>query len=248
MSSHKTQLNQMENKMNLSDSLSSLLEKALQPTRYGIKEIIDLKIGNWHALVLLDRKDQISGISTEGINAKDLSGHTPLETAYRLNRTELIEKLESLGALGDKEVINDKGSGQKTTNYEYTHLPAVHGKYKTLEKRYLEGENLNSRDDNGNTPLHLIAEHGHEKAAKFLSENHFRLGMAVYPKNNYGKTPRNLALSAGHQEIASHLITWEIESYIIKGRIRRDLDSGLLERLAKERKPGGVRVYDVSGC
>lgn len=233
--------------MNLSDSLSSLLEKALQPTRYGIKEIIDLKIGNWHALVLLDRKDQISEISTEGINAKDLSGHTPLETAYRLNRTELIEKLESLGALGDKEVINNKGSGQPTTNYEYTHLPAVHGKYKTLEKRYLEGENLNSRDDNGNTPLHLIAEHGHVKAAKFLSESHFRLGISIYPKNNFGQTPRNLSLSAGHQEIASQLLIWEIANYIMKGRIRRDLDSGFVGRLAKQRKPGSTRTYDVSG-
>ncbi len=233
--------------MNLSNSLLNLLEKSLQPTRYDVKDLIDLKISNWHALVLLDNQDQISEISKDEINAKDLSGHTPLEAAYRLNRTGLIEKLESLGALGDKEIIKDKGSGQPTKNYGYTHLPAVHGKYKTLEKRYLEGESLNSRDDNGNTPLHLIAEHGHIKAAKFLSENHFRMGIFIYPKNNFGQTPRNLSLSAGHQEIASQLLIWEIENYIMKGRIRRDLDSGFVERSAKQRKPGGTRIYDVSG-
>lgn len=100
--------------MNLSNSLSNLLEKSLQPTRYDVKDLIDLKISNWHALVLLDNQDQMSEISKDEINAKDLSGHTPLEAAYRLNRTGLIEKLESLGALGDKEIIKDKGSGQPT--------------------------------------------------------------------------------------------------------------------------------------
>lgn len=86
--------------MNLSNSLLNLLEKSLQPTRYDVKDLIDLKISNWHAIVLLDNQDQISEISKDAINAKDLSGHTPLEAAYRLNRTGLIEKLESLGALG----------------------------------------------------------------------------------------------------------------------------------------------------
>lgn len=197
--------------------------------------MLDHNIGDWHALVLLDKADHIGFLSAENLNDKNYSEHTPLDIAYKLNRTKLIDELEVLGALGDKSLLENRGVGSFIENNKYVHLPGKQGKLKTLEKRYMEGGCLNSRDEHGNTPLHLIAANGHFKAAKYFSEGHFRFGIDLDAKNNEGNTARNLAVLAGHQDIADQLLIWEIENYITCTRVRHKIIAGLPEMLPRRK-------------
>jgi len=193
-------------------------------------------MGNWHASVLLDIPDHLSELAIETLNDRDFGHHTALEVAYRLNRPILIDRLKALGAQGDAGIANDRGVGCLIGNEKYVHLPAKQGKIKTLEKRYLEGACLNSRDLQGNTPIHWIAANGHLKAAKNFTEKHFRLSVDLDAKNHDGNTPRNLAVLAGHEEIANQFLIWEIEDYITGARIRHKISAGLKDILPLQKQ------------
>ncbi|MND70430.1 hypothetical protein D3C80_619340 [compost metagenome] len=58
-------------------------------------------------------------------------------------------------------------------------------------------------------------------------------GVDIDAKNNDGNTPRNLAILAGHQDIAEQLLTWEIDNYITSVRIRHKVSAGLKEMLPR---------------
>lgn len=217
------------------EALSSLLEGVLAPTSYCIEDMLDHGMNDWHALVLLDDAEHFSLLALETLNDRNFAGDTALDIAYRLNRVSLIGKLEAAGALGDTKNLEEKGVGRFIENDKYVHLPGKQGKLKTLEKRYMEGGCLNSRDRQGNTPIHLVAENGHFKAAKYFSEKHFMFNVDLDAKNDAGMTPRNLALLAGHQDIADQLLIWEIESWITSTRLRYQLKAGLKEMLPKRK-------------
>ena len=217
--------------MSYTPELLTLIQTALTPTRYCIDDMLDHGIGDWHVAVLLDNTDHLSSLDPQTVNDQDFAGHTPLDIAYRLNRTAFIERLEALGAQGDKKHLESKGVGAVTGNEKYIHLPAKQGKHKTLEKRYVEGGCLNSRDAGGNTPIHWLAANGHLKAVVLFSEQHFTFNVDLDAKNNDGNTPRNLALLEGHQDIAQQLLIWEIADYIGSVRIRHMMRSGLKDML-----------------
>jgi ankyrin repeat protein len=168
--------------------------------------MIDHGIGDWHASVLLDNTDHLSSLAPQAMNDRNFAGHTPLDIAYRLNRTSLIERLEALGAVGDTTILESRGVGRFIENDKYVHLPGKQGKLKTLKKRYMEGGSLNDRDVGGNTPIHWLAANGHFKAAKYFSEKHFMFNVDIDAKNNEGNTPRNLAILEDHQNIADQLL------------------------------------------
>ena len=212
-----------------------LLEKALAPTGYCVGDMVDHCIGDWHASVLLDNTAHLSSLDPQALNNKDAAGYTPLDIAYRLNRASLIEFLNKLGAVGDKTLLESRGVGSFIANNKYVHLPAKQGKLKTLEKRYREGGCLNARDVGGNTPMHWVAANGHFKAAKYFSEKHFMFNIAIDAKNNEGNTSRNLAILAGHQDIADQLLIWEIDNYIIHARVRHTITAGLKEMLPRRK-------------
>lgn len=150
------------------------------------------------AAVLLDNPEHFSALLIETLNDRDFAGFTALEIAYRLNRATLIDPLKAMGAHGDETIREKRGVDEQIENEGYVHLPANQGKFKTLEKRYLEGGSLNSRDSSWNTPIHWLAANGHLKAAKYFTEKHFMFNVDIDAKNHEGNTPRNLALIAGH--------------------------------------------------
>ena len=219
--------------MTYSTTVITLLEQALAPAGYCSRDMQAHGMGDWHVCVLLDCIAPLSQLNPQALNDRDYAGHTPLDIAYRLNRTALIGPLQTLGAEGDKAILEYKGVGAFIENDKYVHLPAKQGKLKTLEKRHAEGGCLNSRDGEGNTPVHWLAANGHFKAAKYFSEKHFMFGVDIDAKNNDGNTPRNLAILAGHQDIAEQLLTWEIDNYITSVRIRHKVSAGLKEMLPR---------------
>ena len=219
--------------MSYTPPLLTLLEQALAPTGYCVGDMVDHGMGDWHASVLLDNTDHLPSLDPQALNERDFAGHTPLDIAYRLNRTHPIERLEALGAVGDKTILESRGVGSFIENDKYVHLPGKQGKLQTLVRRYREGGSLNDRDVGGNTPIHWLAANGHFEAAKYFSDNHFRYGVEMEAKNNEGNTARNLAILAGHQEIADQLIIWEIENYITVARIRHKMTAGLKELLPR---------------
>lgn len=221
--------------MSYTSALLTLLETTLAPTGYCVGDMLDHGMGDWHASVLLDNTDHLSSLEPQALNDRDFAGHTPLDIAYRLNRTFLIERLEALGAMGDKAILESRGVGSFIENDKYVHLPGKQGKLKTLEKRYLEGGSLNDRDVGGNTPIHWLAANGHFKAAKHFSEKHFMFNVDIDAKNNEGNTPRNLATLADHQDIAQQLLIWEIDNYITAVRIRHKISAGLKEMLPRRK-------------
>lgn len=221
--------------MSYTPALLTLLEKTLAPTGYCVGDMLDHGMGDWHASVLLDNTDHLSSLEPLTLNDRDFAGHTPLDIAYRLNRTFLIERLEVIGAVGDKSILESRGVGIFIENEKYVHLPGKQGKLKTLEKRYREGGSLNDRDVGGNTPIHWLAANGHFKAAKHFSEKHFMFNVDIDAKNNEGNTPRNLAILADHQDIAQQLLIWEIDNYITAVRIRHKMSAGLKEMLPRRK-------------
>jgi len=215
--------------------LKTLVDRALAPTSYCLDDMQLHGMGDWHAAVLLDNSDHFDELSAETLNSRDFAGFTALEIAYRLNRSELIDRLHALGAEGDPSILAERGVDHVIENESYVHLPAKQGKLKTLEKRYLEGGSLNSRDSEGNTPIHWIASNGHLKAVMYFTEKHFMFNIDLDAKNHAGNTPRNLAVLAGHLDIVNQLMIWELDDYILSARIRHKMSAGLKEMLPKQR-------------
>lgn len=212
--------------MPISPVLVPLLQKALAPTGYCIDEMEGLDLGDWHAAVLLDNTEYLSSFDPLTFNDRDLAGNTPLDIAYRLNRVALIEKLEALGAVGDKQLRDWKGLGSFMPHDKYMHLPARQGKIKTLETRFRLGGSLNHRDVDGNTPIHWLATHGHFKAVRYFTDSYKMFELNMNAKNNEGNTARNLAILNGHHDIVEQLLIREIDNYISAARIWHEMSAG----------------------
>lgn len=207
-------------------ALLALLQTALAPTDLCVDDMVGLGLGDWHASVLLDNMEYLPLFDPLALNERDLTGHTPLDIAYRLNRVALIEMLEAQGAVGDKQRRDWKGRGTFMPHDKYMHLPARQGKIKTLEKRFRLGGDLNDRDVDGNTPIHWLAINGHFKAVRYFTDNYRMFELDVNAKNSEGNTARNLAILNGHHAIAELLLIREIENYISAALIWHEMSAG----------------------
>ena len=170
--------------MSYTPALFALLQKVLAPAQCCIDDMEGLGMGDWHASVLVDNAQYLSSFDPLALNDRDLAGDTPLDIAYRLNRIALIEKLEALGAVGDKQRRDWKGLGSFMPHDKYMHLPARQGKIKTLETRFRLGGSLNHRDVDGNTPIHWLAINGHFKAVRYFTDSYRMFELDMNAKNN----------------------------------------------------------------
>lgn len=205
--------------MPFTPALVPLLQRVLAPTSYCVDDMLALEMGDWQASVLLDNTEHLSSFDLLALSDLDLAGNTPLDIAYRLNRVALIERLEALGAVGNKKILEWSGLGSFIAHDKYVHLPGKQGKVRTLELRYRQGGSLNDRDVDGNTPIHLLALNGHAKAIKYFTDNYLMFSLDLNAKNNEGNTARNVAMLAGHQDIADQLLIREIDCCISAARI-----------------------------
>ena len=79
---------------------------------------------------------------------------------------------------------------------------ALEGNLTQLERAITRGEDVNTTDDKGDTPLHLAAEHGHDDVARYLVE----YGAAIDATNAKGVTPLHRASGMGDYVTAQLLI------------------------------------------
>lgn len=185
-----------------------------------IDDRAELGLSDWHLCVLLEAAPPLD---PQGLNQRDLAGDTPLDMAYRLNRSDLIDTLESLGAKGNPQFLDWAGLGSFMPHDKYIHLPARYGNVKTLQARYRLGASLNDRDVLGNTPLHWLLINGHLKAARYFIAHYVTYGLDLNAKNRQGYTARNIALFNGHHALAQQLLTAEIDNYIQALRLWREM-------------------------
>lgn len=185
-----------------------------------IDDRAELGLSDWHLCVLLD---DVQPLDPQGLNQRDLAGDTPLDMAYRLNRSGLIDTLESLGAQGNPQLRGWAGRGSFMPHDKYIHLPARYGNVKALQARYRLGASLNDRDGLGNTPLHWLLINGHLKAARYFIAHYVTYGLDLGAKNHQGNTVRNIALLNGHHALAQRLLTAEIDNCLRALRLWREM-------------------------
>jgi len=126
------------------------------------------------------------------VNARDSFGMTPLHTAARAGRNDVVEVLIARGA--DVNARSDRGQ----TPLFY----AVVGEGKQMAEHLIaHGADVNAQDNYGMTPLHCAAAAGHREAVQVL----LAAGANVDIKDNEGRTPLDLATGLGHTEIAELL-------------------------------------------
>ena len=65
--------------------------------------------------------------------------------------------------------------------------------------------NINMKDKDGNTPLHLACQHGRQSMILLLLQ-FYRLTISLLVTNNKGQTPLHLAAAAGHKDSAEALL------------------------------------------
>lgn len=179
-----------------------------------------LGLSDWHRCVLLEGTPPFNPL---GLNQRDLIGNTPLDLAYCLNRSSLIDTLESLGAQGKRQPLDWVGRGSLMPYDKYIHLPARYGNVKTLQARYRLGANLNDRDGQGNMPLHWLLINGHLRAAGYFIIHCAMYGLDLGGKNGEGNTVRNIALLNSHHALAHQLLTAETDNYIRALRLWQEM-------------------------
>ena len=185
-----------------------------------IDDRAELGLSDWHLCVLFD---EAPPLDPSGLNQRDLAGDTPLDMAYRLNRSGLIDTLESLGAQGNPQIRGWAGLGSFMPHDKYIHLPARYGNVKTLQARYRLGASLNDRDGLGNTPLHWLLLNGHLKAARYFIDRAMTFGLDLGAKNHQGNTLRNIALLNGQHELAQRLLVAETDNCLRALRLWQDM-------------------------
>ena len=115
------------------------------------------------------------------ISVKDDNGKTPLDLAFEnLDDEESVEIAAELIMGGADEVATDFAYFQDA----------------------MLARNVNSRFDDGQTPLHLAAIYGHNAIAKYLLENNADTGV----QDSSGATPLHEAVRYGNEEIARSLL------------------------------------------
>ncbi|MEG4273974.1 MULTISPECIES: ankyrin repeat domain-containing protein [unclassified Microcoleus] len=120
-------------------------------------------------------------------NSRNGKNTALLHNAAKIGFKELVQQLINNGA---NVVIRDYN---KKTPLHYA---------TTKEVAALLMQDINAKDESGNTPLHLAVDRGSQDIAELLIAN----GARVNVRNENGQTPLYRAIAIGHNEIAALLI------------------------------------------
>ena len=124
------------------------------------------------------------------VDARDSEGKTPLHAAWTNGRA-VVEALQRLGAdplaRDERGRVADPVSCTNWNTAAFTRLALLSEFTQCLEL----GEDVNARDGDGNTPLHLAAETVNSSAVRFLLD----AGADLNATNNLGATPLHIAVN-----------------------------------------------------
>jgi ankyrin repeat protein len=122
------------------------------------------------------------------VNAKDNFGMTPLHTAVRAGRTDVVGLLTANGA-----DINAKSNAGHTPLF----LAVAKGSKNIAEQLIARGAAVNTKDKFDMTPLHSAAHTGNKDMVELLIAK----GANINAISIKGHTPLTLAKASGHTEI-----------------------------------------------
>jgi ankyrin repeat protein len=151
------------------------------------------------------------------VHAMEYEGKTPLHWASIKGHVQVFNELVEHGA--DIEVKNLRGRTPLHLACSYGHLPVAielcghgvnidanndsHGATTgILGKRKSRGANIEAKDRDGDTPLHLACMSAYFPIVKAL----LAVGADCRATNNNGRLPLHIVMSYGHSEGAKHLL------------------------------------------
>ena len=163
------------------------------------------------------------------LNARQQDGYTPLALAVLNDKLNVVEFLASKGAsiktknkvgispidfaawkgnLNMVKLLEEKRSDLSNV----LHWAAYGGKLDVV--KYLietKGINLNTRDNNGKTPLHDAAKQGHFSIVRYLTDKGANLNL----KENNGNTLMHFAALSGNLEMIRYLTEKEVDVKVV---------------------------------
>ena len=118
-------------------------------------------------------------------------------------RSEAKASSSSQAMMASKLYLDDSGYSQRVPKQMTgLHLVAYFGLTEAMTALLKNEYDLDSKDNNGRTPLSWAAEKGHETVVKQLLEK----GAKLESKDNNGRTPLLLAAENGHGTVAKQLL------------------------------------------
>ncbi len=141
------------------------------------------------------------------INKSNNENLTPLvQAVFESQNVEIVQELLQRGADPNASILDDGTVLHlmtATENFENVVREAV---------RY--GGDLEARDTNGNTPMHVAARYGRTSLLEFFLNQKPELSSAT---NIRGQTPQQVALENGHAESAALLAEWSVRHAAFMG-------------------------------
>jgi cytohesin len=132
------------------------------------------------------------------VNVKDNNGTTPLQGAGYAGKMEIVELLKKHGARENQP----SGSLPSHPLNRTIHEAAKNGDLAGVKNHLARGADVNSKDKDGWTPLHLAVKAGYKDVVELLIAK----GADVNAKDKFGETPLIFAASAGNKDVFEVLI------------------------------------------
>ena len=137
-----------------------------------------------------------------GVNVVHGRGETPLDWAEKVRRTDTSEKKAAKKEIADLLRKHGGKTGEWLKAGESIHKAARVGHIEAVKQHLANGEDVNAKKPDGETPLHIAAYEGYKEVAELLIAN----GADVNAKGDWGRTPLYRAAMEGHKEIVELLI------------------------------------------